>query len=139
MSLTPNIPLADLAADAAEALRSTFDTKAAVTAAAPGRVNLIGEHIDYCDGFVMPFAIDRYIVIAAAANDTRTARVGSACGEPVVLDLDKRKEPGLQKWANYLRGVIRGFQDRGHTIPNGPPVAGANAGRDGDEPADGAG
>ena len=117
MSLTPNTPLADLAADASEALRARFGTEATVTAAAPGRVNLIGEHIDYCDGFVMPFAIDRYIVMAAAANDSREGRIGSTNGEPVTLDLDKRKEPALPKWANYIRGVIRGFQDRGHTIP----------------------
>ena len=49
-----------------------------VVAAAPGRVNLIGEHIDYCDGFVMPFALDRYIVIAAVRNGSDIANVSSA-------------------------------------------------------------
>lgn len=117
MSLRINTPLADLAADAAATLKSTFDQEPAVTAAAPGRVNLIGEHIDYCDGFVMPFAIDRYIVIAAAPNGTREARIGSSCQSPVTLPLDFPAAPGEPKWANYIRGVIRGFQDRGHTIP----------------------
>ena len=46
------------------------------------RDNLIGEHIDYCDGFVMPFAIDRYIVIAGCANGTTEARITSTIGKP---------------------------------------------------------
>ena len=116
MSLELNTPLADLATDAATALRDKFQVEATVTAAAPGRVNLIGEHIDYCDGFVLPFAIDRYVVIAAAANDSRKARIGTTFDEPVEIDLDQTQEQGSPKWANYLRGVIRGFQDRGHHI-----------------------
>ncbi len=117
MALLINASLADLAADAAASLKSTFDRKASVTAAAPGRVNLIGEHIDYCDGFVMPFAIDRYIVIAAAINDSGEARVSSDGEDPVTIPLRTPATPGEPKWANYVRGVIRGFQDRGHTIP----------------------
>lgn len=117
MPLQINPPLADLADDAVAALKSTFDQDATVTAAAPGRVNLIGEHIDYCDGFVMPFAIDRYIVIAATTNDRSEARVSSN-GEPTVsIPLREPATPGEPRWANYVRGVIRGFQDRGHTIP----------------------
>ncbi|MES2477397.1 MAG: galactokinase [Verrucomicrobiota bacterium] len=113
-----NPDLTDLVSDAAAGLASRFDAVATITAAAPGRVNLIGEHIDYCDGFVMPFAIDRYIVIAGCANGTREARITSAITDEVVtLDLNKSKEPGMPKWANYIRGVIRGFQDRGHHIP----------------------
>ncbi|BCX46499.1 galactokinase [Haloferula helveola] len=117
MPLQLNTPLADLAADAASELQERYGVEPTVTAAAPGRVNLIGEHIDYCDGFVMPFAIDRYIVVAAAANSSREAHIVSCGEEPVTLNLDKKKEPGQPKWANYIRGVIRGFQDRGHTIP----------------------
>ena len=70
-----NPDLTDLVADAATGLLTRLQAKATITAAAPGRVNLIGEHIDYCDGFVMPFAIDRYIVIAGCANGTTHARI----------------------------------------------------------------
>jgi galactokinase len=94
------------------------DNATAAVDPAPGRVNLIGEHIDYCDGFVMPFAIDRYIVIAGCANGTSQARITSAISEEVVtLDLTQPQQISEPKWANYLRGVIRGFQDRGHHIP----------------------
>lgn len=113
-----NPDLTDLVSDAAAGLAARLHAKATITAAAPGRVNLIGEHIDYCDGFVMPFAIDRYIVIAGCANGTTEARITSAIGEDIaILDLTQTQEPGAPKWANYLRGVVRGFQDRGHHIP----------------------
>jgi galactokinase len=118
MSLDLATTLTDLAADAAAGLKDTFGCDATVTAAAPGRVNLIGEHIDYCDGFVLPFAIDRYIVMAAALNGTQEARVATALGgEPAILPLNVKQEVTAPKWANYLRGVFQGFQDRGHHIP----------------------
>lgn len=113
-----NPALADLVSDAAAGLMEKLHCDATITAAAPGRVNLIGEHIDYCDGFVMPFAIDRYIVIAGCANGTSTARITSSISDQiVVVELTELQEVGEPKWANYLRGVIRGFQDRGHHIP----------------------
>jgi len=118
MSLDLATTLTDLAADAAAGLKEQFGCDATVTAAAPGRVNLIGEHIDYCDGFVLPFAIDRYIVMAAALNGTNEARVATALGgEPAILPLNVKQEVTAPKWANYLRGVFQGFQDRGHHIP----------------------
>ncbi|MCW1923967.1 galactokinase [Luteolibacter arcticus] len=118
MSLDLATTLTDLAADAAAGLHYQFGSDATVTAAAPGRVNLIGEHIDYCDGFVLPFAIDRYIVMAAALNGTNEARIATALGgEPAILPLNVKQEVTAPKWANYLRGVFQGFQDRGHHIP----------------------
>jgi len=117
MTLLPAVPLADLAAAAAAGLRAAFGREATLTAAAPGRVNLIGEHIDYCDGFVMPFALERAVVIAAAPSGGEEARIGSAAGDTATIPLDRPVEPGRPKWANYVRGVIRGFQDRGLGIP----------------------
>lgn len=118
MSLDPARPLSDLAADASSGLLRAFGQKPTVIAASPGRVNLIGEHIDYCDGFVLPFAIDRYIVIAATPNGLDHARIATALGgntETIALrEAQKISEP---KWTNYLRGVIEGFRLRGHQIP----------------------
>lgn len=113
-----NPDLSDLVSDAAAGLLARLHAKATITAAAPGRVNLIGEHIDYCDGFVMPFAIDRYIVIAGCANGSSIARISTAmCEEIASIDLSTPQVEAEPKWSNYIRGVLRGFQNRGHQIP----------------------
>lgn len=111
--LDPTTDLSSLADQAKTALKDTFGVTSSLVAAAPGRVNLIGEHIDYCDGFVLPFAIDRYVVIAARANDTHFARIASEGKDPVEIDLNIAQEISEPKWSNYLRGVIQGFRDRG--------------------------
>ncbi len=115
--LQPNKPLADLTADAKAHLLETFNVEGTVVAAAPGRVNLIGEHIDYCDGFVLPLAIERYVVIAARANESSIARISTEGQDPIEIDLTQKQEISDIKWSNYLRGVIQGFLDRGDRIP----------------------
>ncbi|MDB4508141.1 galactokinase [Akkermansiaceae bacterium] len=115
--LQANEPLTDLVADAKAHLRQLLKTESTVVAAAPGRVNLIGEHIDYCDGFVLPLAIERYIVIAAAPNGTSGVQIGSVGQDVVEIDLSTPQAISDVKWSNYLRGVIKGFQDLGHDIP----------------------
>jgi len=86
-------------------------------AAAPGRVNVIGEHTDYNDGFVLPMAIDRYTVIAAApaSNGSATIRLRSTLGRDTVkLDLSQPVKPGPKgAWSNYPAGVVAGFLARG--------------------------
>ncbi|MFC7306146.1 galactokinase [Streptomyces monticola] len=86
--------------------------------AAPGRVNLIGEHTDYNDGFVMPFALPHTTVAAVARRDDGVLRVHSADmpGGPVelrVADLAPGREDG---WANYPAAVVWTLADAGHTI-----------------------
>lgn len=85
--------------------------------AAPGRVNLIGEHTDYNDGFVFPMAIERYTVIVAApsAKDTNSVRFSStSIPQPFTIDLSKPLVPFPKgTWVNYPIGVIAGFIERG--------------------------
>jgi len=85
--------------------------------AAPGRVNIIGEHTDYNDGFVFPMAIERYTVIAAdrPAKDTNLIQLRSTLGDqPATIDLSKPLKPFPKGvWANYPAGVIAGFLARG--------------------------
>src|SRR4051794_22835557 len=89
-------------------------------AAAPGRVNLIGEHTDYNGGFVLPMTIDRYLVMAAGPAPARpgaeaaprlrlhSVSVHASTDIPLGVPL----APGSPAWANYVRGVVAGFQRR---------------------------
>lgn len=95
--------------------RQSYGHDATLTVQAPGRVNLIGEHTDYNDGFVLPCAIDYATVVSAAKRDDRQIRVIAVdCdGEQDIFSLD---EPILshptQQWSNYVRGVIKHLQQR---------------------------
>jgi galactokinase len=81
--------------------------------AAPGRVNLIGEHTDYNEGFVLPMAIELYTVIAAGRHAERTVTAHSVTtGETATFNLRPRIERGEPPWSNYLRGVVVGFEKR---------------------------
>jgi galactokinase len=85
--------------------------------AAPGRVNIIGEHTDYNDGFVLPMAIEFYTVIAAdrSSQETNQIRLYSTLGDkPAIIDLSKPLKPFPNgAWVNYPAGVIAGFLNRG--------------------------
>ncbi len=82
---------------------------------APGRVNLIGEHTDYNDGFVLPCAIDYQTVISCAARSDRTVRVIAADYDNQV-DEFSLDAPTVthekQQWSNYVRGVVKHLQQR---------------------------
>ena len=96
---------------------------------APGRVNLIGEHTDYNDGFVLPAAVDREIIMAASPRDDDEVHL-------YALDLDSRSSFSLSRiepdekatWSNYIRGVLLLLKERGL------PVRGMNAVFSGDVP-----
>jgi galactokinase len=95
-----------------------FSTKPEIICEAPGRVNLIGEHVDYCDGFVMPFAISDRTYAAVSRRQDRRIRISSIQRENEVFEssLDELK-PGLDgKWERYICGVIWAF---GNEITNG--------------------
>jgi galactokinase len=74
---------------------------------APGRVNLIGEHTDYNEGFVFPMAIEPEVRLAIRARADSTVRLASSAftGQVVEFDLARRIERGEPSWANYVRGV----------------------------------
>jgi len=89
---------------------------------APGRINLIGEHVDYLGGCVMPIAIDRHITLLAAPTDSRRGEVQAAgfeSGDPVAFDLDDLpgRSGGDRVWLNYVLGVIQGYRHAGVAVP----------------------
>ena len=86
----------------------------AVVARAPGRVNLIGEHTDYNDGFVLPTTIDRHVEVVVRRRSDRKVRIAAA-------DLDQRKDLDLDQpidysnsgWLPYVMGVVHELVQRG--------------------------
>lgn len=111
--------LSKLIHEAETGLMDIFSKQPTVIAAAPGRVNLIGEHIDYCDGFVLPFALEQNIIIAACPNDGSIVRLASSLGgDPVEIDVSSDIAEADPKWANYPRGVMQYFRkETGCTLP----------------------
>src|SRR3569833_161316 len=92
---------------ASEGFQARFGRAPRWLASAPGRVNLIGEFTDFNDGFVLPMAIERRTVIAAAPNDSDKVRLRSdATGESIVIDLSAPLRPDAKgRWWNYPKGV----------------------------------
>src|SRR3989304_1942949 len=83
---------------------------------APGRVNLIGEHTDYNDGFVFPLAIDRAVWIALEPRDDRKVVVPSIdYKESGEFSLDSLTK-GKSSWIEYLKGTAWSLQDAGHRL-----------------------
>ncbi len=109
--------LKDLAAETTRQFVYVYGRQPCWIAAAPGRVNLIGEHTDYNDGFVFPMAIERYLIIAADRPnpDTRLIRLYSTHSDrPAIIDLAQPLKPYSRgHWGNYPLGVIAGFLARG--------------------------
>jgi galactokinase len=85
---------------------------------APGRVNLIGEHTDYNEGFVMPAAINFYTWIAAAPRKDHVLEVYSdRFHESVALQLDALDGPPRRHWSDFIRGVAATLQAAGYALP----------------------
>src|SRR5688572_17338239 len=93
----------------------------------PGRINLIGEHTDYNDGFVMPAAIDKEILFAIAPADSNTSTAYALkFGERCELDIHNPKPVEHPGWANYLLGVLAQLKQKGHHVKPFNCVFGGN-------------
>jgi galactokinase len=110
---------------AQDAFAHHFGHRPGLAVRAPGRVNLIGEHTDYNDGFVLPCAIDFHTVVCGSPRDDGWVRVLAVDhgGERDEFAIDQRIErveaPG---WANYVRGVLGSVVEAGHA-PTGADLA----------------
>ena len=104
-----------------EAFRNVIDAKANVSdlvaARAPGRVNLIGEHTDYNDGFVFPMAIDREIVMVGRARNDGVVRLYSLdYGGGSTFEIERIEHDPAARWSDYIRGVVDVVQKAGYRV-----------------------
>ncbi len=101
--------------------RKRFGSSPELVVRAPGRVNLIGEHVDYNEGFVLPMAIDRAVWIAASAmTGGRSTVVSSDLGEEAEIAIEPGRlvlPAGLPTWARYPAGVGAALAQAGYDLP----------------------
>ncbi len=96
--------------------RELHGTEPEILVRAPGRVNLIGEHVDYNDGFVFPAAIDRDVMIAAGRRTDRQVKLHAMNfnqSSTFTLDGVQPATDGRERWSNYLRAMAWVFHDEG--------------------------
>jgi galactokinase len=99
-----------------EQFESTFGGAPAGFVRAPGRVNLIGEHTDYNDGFVLPMAIDQSTTVAFRPRvDRRVVLSSVTFGDRAEFELDAL-EKGPSHWVEYVKGVAWALQNGGHEL-----------------------
>ena len=115
--------MTDIRDDAREGFEAVFGSAPDGLWSAPGRVNLIGEHTDYNEGFVLPFAIDRRTVVALGVRDDRRVRVASTFADELAeIDLDALTPQALGGWSAYPLGVAWAFSEFGADLAAVPGV-----------------
>ena len=129
ISVGEPVPMLSRAAAITERFRAVYGTGPRGIFRAPGRVNLIGEHTDYNDGFVMPTAIDFYSYAAVGQRADWVLSVYSEqFRETVEFNLDHLTGPPRKHWGDYVRGIAAVLRDEGY------PLKGANLVVDGQVP-----
>jgi len=111
------VSLAEHREKASRAALRHFGRVPSFWAAAPGRVNLIGEHTDYNEGFVLPVALDRHVVIGATPRTDRLVRLYALdFDEGVTFSLEDISYSQESRWSNYMRGVAWALQEAGYRL-----------------------
>ena len=115
--------MTDIRDDVAATFTELFGYEPSGLWSAPGRVNLIGEHTDYNEGFVLPFAINRRTVLALGVRDDARIRVGSEFADEVVeIALDELSPDHLSGWSAYPLGVAWALGQHGADLGAVPGV-----------------
>lgn len=120
--------MSDLSQRALAAFAERFEGAPALIVRAPGRVNLIGEHTDYNDGFVLPMAIDREVVIVLRPRPDPYVVVYSLDFDEMIqfspIEMEDRREGGL--WIEYIEGVAWALQEAGYRLRGWEGVVGGD-------------
>ena len=103
--------------DTTDFFKEKFGNVPAKIVLSPGRINIIGEHIDYNDGYVLPAAIDKIVCFAFEKNNSNTANIQAIdLNESLVIDVTKEETLSEIVWTNYLRGVLFQLKLKGYKI-----------------------
>lgn len=95
----------------------SFGSKPEKVVLSPGRINIIGEHIDYNDGYVLPAAIDKVICFAFEKSNSKKSKIIAIdLNEEFEIDLTEEVKLSDIVWTNYIRGVIKQLQDNGFSF-----------------------
>lgn len=104
---------------AIDAFRKRFGGDPQVMSVAPGRINLIGEHTDYNDGFVFPAAIDKKVYVAASLTKVESELESLETGKAQPFDAGKVKTGEVKEWGAYAAGMAWAMRESGHGhMPN---------------------
>ena len=108
--------MSDIRQDVVAGFEEAYGSAPSGIWSAPGRVNLIGEHTDYNEGFVLPLAIDRWVRIAARPRSDGRVTVHSVdLNDEGSFSLGGQGEPS-REWIDYVRGIAWALQDAGRTL-----------------------
>lgn len=100
-----------------EQFQNHYNTPPRLIVRAPGRVNLLGEHTDYNEGYVLPIAIDRATYVAVRPSDDQRIEVfATELADEDAFDLDQIERSAAHPWSNYIRGVVKSLLVAGHTL-----------------------
>lgn len=90
-----------------------FGTEADHIFLSPGRINVIGEHVDYNDGYVLPAAIDKYICFAFGKNDTNQCTIiANDLNDSITFDITEEVKPSERMWVNFFFGVLHQIMEK---------------------------
>lgn len=111
-------PRTELEGETIATFRARYGYAPSIVASAPGRVNLIGEHTDYNEGFVLPMAIDRTVAVAAHPRADRVLRMyADNVQDSVSAPLDNLYPSSRSTWSNYVKGVASQLERAGDRVP----------------------
>jgi galactokinase len=99
---------------AVDDFRAVFGRTPDTAWAAPGRVNVIGEHTDYNDGFSLPIALPLQTVAAVSRRDDRLIRVSSRQRPGEIVTIEQVRPGAVEGWAGYVAGVVWALREAGH-------------------------
>ncbi len=117
--MTAPVTITELANHAATLFRRKFEAEPDAIAVAPGRVNLIGEHVDYEGGLVMPMAIDRWLAVALRTTQHPVIRGASAdleASRSQLVEGAADDRSGAGPWVKYVAGVLNGYNALGWDV-----------------------